>query len=266
MIIGYFGDPGSYTSMAARLMLGGRYVSYRSILDIVNAIERNELDFGVVPIENSIEGQVGQTYDIIYYKDIYINSEYYMKIDHCLIGNSEINKIRFVHSHPQALAQCSNFINKNGFIPVPEYSTSYAIKTISEINNDEHAAIGSEEAANLYNLKIISKSIQNNINNYTRFISISKHMNDHGDKYSIGFSLENRPGSLSRILNIISAFNINMTKIESRPYAKNPFSYIFFIDFEDNGYGNVLIDIIKRETINFKLIGLYRKSGIETGY
>ena len=261
-LIGYFGEPGSYTSMAARLMVNGKYQSYRSISDMVNAIERNQIEFGILPIENSIEGQVGQTYDALYYKNIYINSEYYMKIDHCLIGNTSMESIKFVHSHPQALAQCSDFINKHHFIPVPEYSTSYAIKMISEIKNKEHAAIGSEEAASIYNLNIISRSIQNNFNNYTRFISISKNINKNGNKYSIGFSLDNKPGSLSRILNIISAFNINMTKIESRPYARNPFSYIFFIDFEDNGYGNILIDIIKRETINFKLIGLYNESKI----
>ncbi len=261
MKIGYFGEKGAYSNTAAINMTNGDYIPLKSVRSVFDSLNNNEIDYGVVPIENSIEGSVNETYDNLYKMNFFIIKEYYLRIKHCLIGinDSDINKIKFVHSHPQAIAQCSDFIYKNNFIPINEYDTAGSVIMVKEKNALEHAAIAGELAAELYNMKIISEDIENNRNNYTRFFLISRDMVNPGkkSKTSIVFSAENMPGSLNKVLEILSRYNINMTKIESRPVKFSPFNYIFFIDFENNDNSEKAINEIRLITNSLKILGKY---------
>lgn len=261
MKIGYFGEKGAYSNIAAINMVNGDYIPLKSVKSVFESLNNNEIDYGVVPIENSIEGSVNETYDNLYKMNFFIIKEYYLRIKHCLIGikESDINKIKFVHSHPQALAQCSDFIYKNGYIAINEYDTAGSVIIVRDKNSTEHAAIAGELAAKVYNMKIMARDIENNKNNYTRFFLISKKMvdTDKKSKTSIVFSAENTPGSLNRVLEILNKYNINMTKIESRPVKFSPFNYIFFIDFENNDSSEKAINEIKLITNSLKILGKY---------
>lgn len=261
MKIGYFGEEGAYSNIAAINMVNGEYIPLKSVKSVFDSLYDNKIDYGVVPIENSIEGSVNETYDNLYKMDFFIVKEYYLRIKHCLIGikNSNIDKIKFVHSHPQALAQCSDFIYKNNYIAISEYDTAGSVIIVKDKNSIEHAAIASELSAEIYDMKILLKDIENNKDNYTRFFLISKSIiePDKKSKTSIVFSMKNKPGSLNKVLNILSEYNINMTKIESRPIKFSPFNYIFFIDFENNENSEKAIKDIKPITDYFKILGKY---------
>ncbi len=261
MKIGYFGEKGAYSNIAAINMVNGEYVPLKSVKSVFDSLYNNKIDYGVVPIENSIEGSVNETYDSLYKMNFFIVKEYYLRIKHCLIGinNSNIDKIKFVHSHPQALGQCSDFIYKNNYIAINEYDTAGSVIIVKNKDSIEHAAIAGELAAKIYDMKIILKDIENNKDNYTRFFLISKTMvnPDKKSKTSIVFSTENKPGSLNKVLEILNKYNINMTKIESRPVKFSPFNYIFFIDFENNENSEKAIKDIKLITDYLKILGKY---------
>ncbi len=268
MKIGYFGEMGAYSNIAAKRMMAGEYVPMKFIKSIFDSMKRNEIDYGVVPIENSIEGSVNETYDNLFNENFYVVKEYFLRINHCLIGfkGTEIDAIKCVHSHPQALAQCSDFIYRNNMIPISEYDTAGSINIIKNLKNVEHAAIASELAAGIYNMEILKRDIENNKNNYTRFFLISKKEEEFtgNTRTSIVFSTENKPGALHKILGIFEKYGINMSKIESRPVKYNPFNYIYFIDFEDNQYSKNALDDVKNSTSLFKKIGTYKIAGLDS--
>ncbi len=265
MKIGYFGEEGAYSNIAAMNMKNGQYIPLDSVRTVFTELENGNINYGVVPVENSIEGSVNQTFDYLYKMPFYIIMEYYLRIKHCLIGfnDSNINEIKYVHSHPQALAQCSDFIYRHKFIPVNEYDTAGSVKIIKKFDKS-HAAIASEIAAGINNMKIISRDMENNKRNYTRFILVSKtpEINTGKLKTSIVFSMPHRPGSLYKILEILNKYNINMTKIESRPVDFNLFNYIFFIDFENNENDRNAINEIREKAGYFREIGAYKISEI----
>jgi len=264
--IGYFGEPGAYSHIAAKHMATGEYIPAESVRAVFMALENGDIDLAVVPVENSIEGAVNQTYDFLFRMDFYIIKEYYQRIKHCLIGYPEAktDEIMYVHSHPQAFAQCSDFIYNHKIKPVSEYDTAGSVQIIKEKYSLSHAAIASEMAAELYGMKILEKDIENNKYNYTRFFLISKtpaNM-DLPSKTSIVFSTQNKPGSLYKVLKILNEYGINMTKIESRPVQYTPFQYIFFIDMENNENTDLVITDIKKVVNQLKTLGTYKISPI----
>lgn len=267
MRIGYFGEPGAYSNIAATIMAKGDYVPLDSVRSVFMALKDKEIDLGVVPVENSIEGAVNQTYDFLFRMDFYIIKEYYLRISHCLIGlpGTPLDDVKYVHSHPQALAQCSDFLYFRGMKPVNEYDTAGSVKIIKEMKNKSHAAIASQMAAELNNMQVLEKEIENNKFNYTRFFLISREPSKAAlpSKTSIVFSIENKPGSLYNILKIINEYNINMAKIESRPVQYNPFNYLFFIDIEDNNNSNKAIEKIKTVASPFKVLGSYAVAPVD---
>ncbi|MEM0139893.1 MAG: prephenate dehydratase [Ferroplasma sp.] len=260
MRIGYFGEPGAYSNIAAINMHEGRDIPLQSVRSVFMELQNGNIDYGVVPVENSIEGSVNQTYDYLYKMPFYIVKEYYLRIQHCLIGSedSSIENIKYAHSHPQALAQCSDFLFNKNIIPVNEYDTAGSALIIKKLDI-AHAAIASEMAAKIYNMKILARDIENNRYNYTRFIMISKNPEKASGrvKTSIVFSTPNIPGALFNILKILNRYGINMSRIESRPVDFTPFNYIFFIDFENNNNYLQAISDMKNATVSFKEIGTY---------
>lgn len=262
-VISFLGPKGTFTHEAAN-MLGGNLIPYCTIPAVLESVVNDESVYGVVPIENSIEGPVGITLDSLAHKfELKIFDEIIIPINQNLMVNpgTKMEDIEDVYSHSQAIAQCQEFIIGNKIQPHYVVSTANAAKNI--VGHKNKAAIGNSKAAELYGLDIIKPNIQDNDNNETRFVVISK--NDHEptgfDKTSIIFSIyEDKPGGLYDILGIFQKNNINLTKIESRPSKKGLGKYLFFVDF--NGHRNDdiiknIIDQIKDKTYFLKVLGSY---------
>ena len=170
--------------------------------------------------------------------------------------------IETVYSHPQAIGQCSDFIKARQLKTVPTYDTAGSVKIIKEINDAQSAAIASNDAGNLYKIPIVKQGIENNTNNYTRFLIFSRENSIEGieDKTSIIFSVKHEPGALYQILKEFNDNNINLTKIESRPNKNANWEYNFFVDFVghfSNSKIKSLLDVISENTIFLKIIGSY---------
>lgn len=244
--------------------MGDELVPYCTIPAVMESVINNECIYGVVPIENSIEGPVGITLDSLAHKyDLKIFKEIIIPINQNLIVNpgTSMEDIEDVYSHAQAISQCREFIGKNKFQPHYAVSTARAAKDI--IGDGTKAAIGNSKTAELYGLEILKSNIQDTDNNETRFVVLSK--NDHEptgvDKTSVIFSIyEDRPGSLYEILGIFQKNNINLTKIESRPSKKGLGKYLFFVDFEGHKDEDIITDIldeIYQKTYFLKVLGSY---------
>lgn len=273
MRIGFQGEPGSYSEISAiRYFFNCNYkhIPFKSFQDLFDAMDTSIVDAAIVPIENSIEGSVNEVYDLLVEKPLYITGEIYQRIVHCLIVNKNHDDIiTTVYSHPQALAQCRNYIRKKSLKPVPSYDTAGSVKIIKESLLLHASAIASKRAAELYDMKIVEEGIQDKINNFTRFLVISKKPNDeinnYNSKTSIIFSLIHKPGTLFSILKEFAMRDINLTKIESRPTKNVPWEYYFFVDFEGNIHDPTTAELllqIKQHVIFFKILGSYKKDSL----
>ncbi len=275
----FLGPRGSYSDFAKNMFIDAFKLNcvstnLKSITGIIKALkdENNEDIVAVIPIENSIEGIVRETLDNLssLKKEGYkIIAETTTGVEHALIGFAK-NKteIKVVRSHPQALAQCKRFLQNNfpdSLIEEATLSTSAAVRSLVA-EEPEAAAIGSVDCAEMYNIPIIEKNINDEINNQTRFILLGKFMPPQTgyDKTSITFSTENKAGALNKILTILEEHNINMSYIDSRPSKKELGEYVFYIDFE----GHILdekvqkaFDEIQPLVKMFYVIGSYHPVG-----
>ena len=185
-----------------------------------------------------------------------------MEIHHCLICSGNIDEIDTVYSHPQALGQCSDFIQKSSLKTVPTYDTAGSVKIIKEFDKKDVAAIASKNAAEIYSVPIIKAQIENNSNNVTRFLIFSKQQTEptSNDKTSIIFSINHEPGALYEIIKEFSNNSINLTKIESRPKKGTTWEYNFYLDFvghiSDKKISS-LLERLKKNTKFLKIIGSY---------
>ena len=241
----YLGPAGSYTEIAAENLIADlNYKDFNktlksSILQVIEAVDNNSGNIGVVPIENSIEGIVRETLDNLARTTsrVMITGEIIVPISHCLISKSEsISKIDKVISKPEAIAQCQYFIASNlkdSTEKISATSTSEAVRQLVDLP-ENYAAIGTAKAAEIYGLKIIAKNINDEKDNLTRFVSLGSKVSERtgNDKTSIALSACNQPGSLVDILTVFKENNLNLSYIESRPAKKVFGDYTFFIDFE----------------------------------
>jgi prephenate dehydratase len=200
--------------------------------------------------------------------------EIYQRVRHCLIANRGTKMIRYVHSHPQALAQCRAYLQNKGFRPVPTYDTAGAAKMIKENKMADSAAIASKRAAELYDMEILDEGIEDRRNNYTRFFvlspkkknsgkSVPHGIGGHDHKTSIIFSVRHVPGALFGILGEFAIRKINLTKIESRPTKETPWEYNFYVDFEGHLRNKAVHEAllsIKPKTSYIKILGSYKKA------
>ena len=284
--VGFLGPKGTFSQEALNeylkehLKSGRDYAAYEynTIPDLISAVQSGELDEAVAPIENSLEGAVNVTLDMMASEvDLKIKAEVIIPIVENLLvrKGTKPEDIKFILSHPQAVGQCRKFINTHYPDAVIKYmySTAEAAELVAKGGNDS-AAIGSAAAAEVYDLDILAHGIQDGGNNLTRFVVIAREDSEKtgNDKTSIVFSTEDKPGSLYRILDIFNLWDINMTRIESRP-AKNELGrYIFFVDIcghrDDEDIRNALM-MVKRKTSFFKFLGSYPRSArpaAETGH
>ncbi|MEM2737974.1 MAG: prephenate dehydratase [Candidatus Bathyarchaeia archaeon] len=239
----------------------------KSFSEVFRKVELEEVDYGVLPIENSIEGSVNQVYDLLLTHDLKICGEVILKIEHCLIGNTnaDLSSIKRVYSHPQALAQCSKFLEKIMCEVIPTYDTAGSVKIIKEKHSMDEAAIASERAAEIYGMKILARNISDVPDNYTRFVILSKMdaSPSGNDKTSIIFSVKHVPGALYDALGVFAKRKINLTKIESRPTRKKPWEYIFYLDFEGHKTEPECMEALnelREKTPFIKVLGSYPKA------
>lgn len=268
-IIGFQGEHGAYSEIAAyRIDPAGVTIPCASFVEVFEAVGSGQFDFGVVPVENSIEGAVHRVNDLLIETDLRIAGETRIPVHHCLLGLPETHPddIRVVFSHPQALGQCRGYLQRHQLEARPYYDTSGAAMMLSKERPRATAAIASELCAELYGLRILQRGIEDHPANSTRFILLTKSVvADDGDKCSIVFSTPHRAGALLSILSRFSEAGINLTRIESRPVRTDPGRYAFLLDFEgartDPAVQSILPGI-ERDAVLYKFLGCYRELGI----
>ncbi len=267
--VAFQGEIGAYSELAVykHFGAGAQPVPCKSFQEVFSNVYSGLVDYGVLPIENSIEGSVNQVYDLLLTHNLMICGEVVVKLEHCLIGNpnSDLNQVKRVYSHPQALAQCSDFLERLKCEIVPTYDTAGSVKIVKERGLIEEAAIASERAAEIYGMKILARDVSNYQDNYTRFVIMSK--NDTppsgNDKTLIIFSVKHVPGALYEALGAFAKRGINLTKIESRPTRKKPWEYIFYLDFEGHRNEQRCADALKElqdKALFVKVLGSFPKA------
>lgn len=237
MKVAFLGPPATFTHAAALQQFGlsAQLVAQKSIPAVFDDVARGRAPYGVVPVENSTEGVVSHTLDMFMESELKINAEILLEISHDLLSRSgRLADVKKIVSHPQALAQCRHWLEENlPDIPLVDVaSTALAAQMVVE--DESAAAIASDMAASLYGLRTVRKKIEDNPNNFTRFLVIGKNTPEASgkDKTSIMFSVKDEPGILYRMLEPFSQRGINLSKIESRPMKKKAWEYIFFLDME----------------------------------
>jgi prephenate dehydratase len=273
--VAFQGERGAYGEMATlQYFPDVELLPLKSFQDVFDAVEAGKVDYIVVPLENSIEGSINEIYDLLLETKMNIVGEIYQRVRHCLIANRGTKLIRYVHSHPQALAQCRAYLQNKGFKPVPTYDTAGAAKMIKENKMADSAAIASKRAAELYDMEILDEGIEDRKNNYTRFFVLSPKNKEsgksdphdiggHNHKTSIIFSVRHIPGALFGILGEFATRKINLTKIESRPTKETPWEYNFYVDFEGHLQNKAVHEAllsIKPKTSYIKILGSYKKA------
>lgn len=262
--ISYLGIEGSYTHLAANKKFGSQvnYVPCHSVLDVFQQVENDECEYGVVPIENSTEGVVTHTIDMLVDSELKICAQILMKISHNLISKSTLSQIKKVYSNPQVFGQSRNWLHMNmpGVSLIPVESTSKAAQQAANENNA--AAIASSLAAKTYGLKILKANIQDIAHNATRFLVIAKQdvPSTGKDRTTILFSIKDKVGALHAMLTPFYKNRINLTKIESRPSKKRAWDYYFFVDFEGHRTDpNVKLALNQLENMckYLKIVGSY---------
>jgi chorismate mutase/prephenate dehydratase len=246
--------------------LSAELVPQKSIPAVFEDVEKGRAQYGVVPVENSTEGMVSHTLDMFMESDLKIIAEVLLEVSHDLLSRTgRLEDIKKVYSHPQALAQCRHWLEENlPNVPVVDVaSTALAAQIVSEDYNA--AAIASDSAAALYELKVVKKRIQDQVNNFTRFLVIGKQIagKSGNDKTSLMFSVKDEPGILSRMLDPFARRGINLSKIESRPLKKKAWEYIFFLDLSghlSDPEVSEAIDELRHCCQFVKILGSYSKS------
>lgn len=257
------GVAGAFTHRAAQTIFPqGEMRFFPAFSQVFSAVEQGEADFGVIPVENSSAGSVADVYDLILQYRFYIVRAVTLPVRHCLCGTENTGEVRLVFSHPQGLAQCSDYLASHGY-QAQEYSNTAAAAKMLSMERLHHAAvICSHQAAKKYGLTILEENIQNARDNRTRFIVISRSpcLPEDADKISLCFSLPNVPGSLHEVLGRFAMNGLNLTKIESRPIRGKAFEYDFYLDFTGNVRQSHTMDLmgtLSEELPRFTFLGNY---------
>jgi len=260
------GERGAYSEAAAiHFFKDVQTIPYPTFYEVLESTEQSKSDYAVLPVENSLEGSVGESYDLLLTTKLNVVGEIYHRIKHCLIGFDGLEKIDTVYSHPQALGQCRKFIQEHKLKPIPTYDTAGSVKIILELKKDNVACIASKNAAKIYQVPVIKDGIEDNMNNYTRFLILANKKQEKTvkDKTSIIFSIKHVPGALYSILEKFNANKINLTKIESRPTKSTPWEYNFYVDFEgslEDPHVKEMLEKIKQHTLFLKVLGSYPRA------
>jgi chorismate mutase/prephenate dehydratase len=270
--VSYQGSEGAYSHVVARRHFAPRQAElvckgYDTFREILEAVDRGEADYAVLPVENTTAGSINEAYDLLGRMNLAAVGEEILRIDHCLMALESIplSSVRRIASHPQALAQCSEFLASLSDCQAESYvDTAMAAARIRDDNDLSQAAIASEEAARLHGLHIIQRNVANQKENYTRFLIIARELIRYDMripcKTSVILATHHEQGALVRCLNILDARGLNLTKLESRPRQNNPWEYLFYVDFEGN-LGDPVVEEVLGElaprTSYLKVLGSY---------
>lgn len=263
--VAYLGPRATFTHMACMQKFGSsaQYIPVHSIKEVFNEVERGRANFGVVPIENTTEGVVNHTLDMFIDSNLVIYGEVLQEVSHHLMSKTGVaEEVKKICSHPQAIAQCRNWLETH----MPHVSVSEVASTAraAEMCQEDGtiAAIASELAAQLYGLKVIKARIEDNMNNFTRFLVLSQKppQRTGKDKTSLMLSIKDKVGALYDLLRPFASHGISMTKIESRPSRRKAWEYIFFVDVEghmEEERVSRAIEEIKGRCLFMKILGSY---------
>ena len=266
--VAFQGERGAFSEIASKKFFTDNIITSPSFSfeEVFIKVKSGSQKFGVIPIENSLYGSVFESYDLLLKYSLTIVGELNLQINHHLLAsdNYKLNQIKKVYSHPQALGQCSEFLKKlkNAEL-VPTYDTAGSALISLKDKSVANVAVASREASEIYNLKILKSNIQNNRENFTRFLVISKskiYQEYLKPKTSICFELKSMPGALFKALSVFALREIDLFKIESRPIPHKPFQYIFYTDLlgslEDEKVKKA-INHLSEISISIKKFGTY---------
>jgi len=269
IVVAFQGEIGAYSEQAAFNFFGHtvKVKPCESVDNVFKVVEGGEVPFGIVPIENSLEGSISRVYDLLLNSSVKVCGEMELRVVHCLIANpgARVDLIRRVYSHPQALGQCQAFLKHLNCELIPTYDTAGSVKMVKEMGMVDGAAIASARAAEIYGMEIIASEIEDNPNNFTRFFILSQQDSPPlgNDKTSIVFSVKHKPGALYEFLKELAVRNINLTKLESRPTRQKPWDYNFYLDFEGHRQDKAsreALEYLEEISLFVKVLGSYPKA------
>jgi chorismate mutase/prephenate dehydratase len=269
--IAYLGPKATFTHMACmkRFGLSAEYLPFRGIGEVFAEVEKGKANYGVVPVENSTEGVVSHTLDMFVDSDLKICGEILLEVSHHLLSQTELGRITKIYSHPHAFAQSRKWLESHlPNIALLEVSSTAAAAELAA-QDETTAAIASDLAASLYDLKVVAARIEDNPYNFTRFLIIGQKgcpATGH-DKTSILFAIRDRVGALYRMLEPFAKGQINLTKIESRPARYRVWEYIFYVDFEghaDDAHVKEALEHLREECLFLKVLGSYHREQLQT--
>ena len=262
--ITYLGPRASFTNLAALKKFGSQvsFLACNSIADVFQEVQRGSADYGVVPIENSIEGAVSHTLDVFVESDLKICSQIILDVAHNLLANCAKNKIKRIYSNPYVFGQCRIWLQKN-FPQVELVDVSSTTRAAEIVKKEKNcAAIASLLASEVYGLKVLAKDIQDSLHNVTRFLVVGKNIaaKTGHDKTSLLFSIKDHVGALYEMLLPFRKYGVNLTKIESRPSKKKAWEYYFFVDIsghQDDAKIKLALKELEKRCNYLKVLGSY---------
>lgn len=267
--VAFQGIAGAYSEQATRQYFGPQVetVPCDDLVDVFFAVENEQVDYGMVPVENAVAGTVANAYELLLDHDLCIHAEVILHVQHMLLAlpGTELGELKYVRSHPQALAQCRHYLERHNLTPIPAYDTAGSARELAAstaTDKKANAAIASQLAAELYGLSILDQNIQDSAHNYTRFFVLGQQnpARAQRNKTSLVFSTSHQPAVLYECLGEFAQRHINLTKIESRPRHNRPWQYIFYLDFEghcqDPECEAAIMGLLRRSSF-VKLLGSY---------
>jgi len=270
LTLAYLGPAATFTHLACiqRFGVSAHFIPVHTIAEVFAEVEKGNVEYGVVPIENSSEGVVSHTLDMFVDSELKICGEIHLQVSHSLLSKSgELKRVKKIYSHPHAFAQSRKWLEATvPRVPLFEASSTAAAAELAS-KEPAAAAIASELAARLYKLKVISRKIEDSPHNFTRFLIIGQKISSptSRDKTSLMFSIKDRVGALYRILEPFAKHQINLTKIESRPSKTKVWEYIFYVDIEGNvadGPVKAALSTLQEECLFLKVLGSYPKDSL----
>lgn len=271
--LGYPGAEGSFSEQALVAYFNHpapeSVTAFASFEAVAKAVADDEIDYGVIPFENSSAGPVSETYDLLIRHNLVIIGEQLVRVRQHLLGipGASVDSVREIHSHPQALAQCQEYLKAHNWMQIPSLNTAFSARMVAEKQDPSIAAIAGSRAAELYGLSVLAPSINTDKANHTRFIVAARApiANPAADKATVFLTLKNTVGALYDTIGCFVRHKINMCRIHSRPIADKPWEYSFYLDFEwdasrDNRELTLALEEAGKYTSFIKLLGLYTKA------